>query len=187
MRHSLLAVLERNPVIASVKEEAGLGNALDAPCEVLFLLCGDVCSVPELIGRIHKAGKKVIVHVDLIGGLNQKEIAVDYLKKCGADGIISTRPALIRRAREVGLLSVLRIFAIDSRAVNNLSREQEAGMPDMIEVLPGVIPKVITKLDRALHIPVIAGGLIEEKADVVAALGAGAVCVSTSRGELWNI
>jgi glycerol uptake operon antiterminator len=186
MRHPLIAVLERNPVIASVKEETRLDAALAAPGEMIFLLCGDVCGIGALIERIHGAKKRAVVHVDLIVGLSQKEIAVDFLAQCGADGIISTRPALIRRARELSLLSVLRIFAIDSRAVDNLTREQNAALPDMVEVLPGVIPKVITRLTRSLHIPVIAGGLVEDKADVIAALGAGALCVSTTRAALWE-
>ena len=34
------------------------------------------------------------------------------------------------------MLTVLRVFAIDSKAVSNLGKETGMGMPDLIEVLP---------------------------------------------------
>lgn len=51
------------------------------------------------------------------------------------------------------------------------------GMPDLIEVLPGTIYKVIARLSRELPVPLIAGGLLADKADVTAALSAPAPCV----------
>ena len=35
--------------------------------------------------------------------------------------------------------------------------------PDMVEILPGVMPKVIKKLTAISPVPVIAGGLILDK------------------------
>ena len=128
-----------------------------------------------------------VVHADLVAGLAPREIAVDFLHRCGADGIISTRPMLLRRGRELGLLTVLRVFAIDSKAVSNLGRETEGGMPDVIEILPGTLCKVLRRLSRELPVPLIAGGLLSDKADVLAALGAGALCVSASDESLWAL
>ncbi len=75
---------------------------------------------------------------------------------------------------------MLRVFAIDSKAVSNLGRETEGGMPDVIEILPGTLCKVLRRLSRELPVPLLAGGLLSDKADVLAALGAGALCVSAS-------
>ncbi|NLU23904.1 MAG: glycerol-3-phosphate responsive antiterminator [Clostridiales bacterium] len=186
MRHQMLSILERNPVIASVKDVALLPAALSSPCEVLFLLCGDVCNIGQLVEQIHAAGKYVIVHADLVQGLSQKEIAADFLLQCKADGIISTRPNLIRRGRELSLLTVLRVFAIDSKAVSNLTKERDMALPDVVEVLPGILPRVIARISASLHIPVIAGGLVEEKEDIVSALSSGALCVSTTHEALWD-
>ena len=90
---------------------------------------------------------------------------------------------LLRRGRELGLLTVLRVFAIDSKAVSNLGRETEGGMPDVIEILPGTLCKVLHRLSRELPVPLIAGGLLSDKA----ALGAGALCVSASDESLWAL
>ena len=51
--------------------------------------------------------------------------------------------------------------------------------------MPGVIPKALRPFSRQ-EIPVIAGGLIETKQEVTAALFAGAIAVSTGKKELWN-
>ena len=55
----------------------------------------------------------------------------------------------------------------------------------MIEILPGVMPKVIKKICSQSRIPVIAGGLISDKEDIMAALGAGAVSISTTNQTVW--
>ena len=56
----------------------------------------------------------------------------------------------------------------------------------MIEIMPGVITKTISKFANS-SIPVIAGGLIETKEEVTAALSAGAIAVSTGKECLWYI
>ena len=57
----------------------------------------------------------------------------------------------------------------------------------MVEILPAVMPRVIARLRRELKVPLIAGGLLEEKADILAALSAGALCVSASDKRLWDM
>ncbi len=187
MAHPLIRVLERNPVIPALKSQQQVEQCTASPCEVAFLLCGDILNIADIIAQLHKAGKKAVVHADLVNGLAQREIAADFLHRCGADGVISTRPHLVRRGHELGMLAVLRVFAIDSKAVNNLKSEVETGSPDMIEVLPGAIPRVIARVCRDIKLPLIAGGLLEDKTDVLSALRAGAMCVSTSDGTLWEI
>ena len=187
MIHPLIDAMERQAVVPAVKDPSQLGECLSCSGSVVFVLCGDILNISELISRLHAAGKKAVVHADLVSGLASKEIAVDFLQRCGADGIISTRPHLVRRGRELGLLAVLRVFIIDSKAVSNLRRESEEARPDAIEVLPGAMPHVIERLSRDLRVPLIAGGLLTGKPDIMAALGAGARCVSTSDSELWDL
>lgn len=65
----LLELLDVGPVIASVKDEAGLSAALKSDVGVIFLLFGDVLNIGEMVGRAHAAGKAVFVHLDLVDGL----------------------------------------------------------------------------------------------------------------------
>ena len=187
MRHKLIDLLEQSPVLPAVKDEDALPRALRCESRVVFLLGGDLLSIRRWIDLTHEAGKQAAVHLDLVGGLAPREVAVDWLQQQGADGIISTRPHLIRRGRELGLLTVLRVFAIDSKAVGNLQKETEIVTPDVIEILPGTLPRVIERLSKKIPVPLIAGGLMTDKSDIVSALQAGALCASTSDEDLWEV
>ena len=92
MRHPMMSVLEQNPVLPAVKDAGRLEACLAQPAGVVFLLCGDILNIDRLIDRVHQAGKYAVVHADLVAGLAPREIAVDFLHRCGADDIISTRP-----------------------------------------------------------------------------------------------
>lgn len=178
-----------SPVIAAVKDMEQLEDCLTLEnIKVVFLLFGDVCSIPEIVARAKEGGRVVMIHTDLVGGLSSgKEIVVDFIRRnTAADGIISTKPNLIRRARELKLFSILRLFVIDSMALAGLDK-LEAVRPDFIEVLPGVMPKTIRRIAQTTRIPLLAGGLIKDKEDVMAALGAGAVAVSATSRDVWRM
>lgn len=192
MNQEFYDAVETNPVIAAVKNDAGLQAAVEMEeIQVIFVLYGDVCTIPEILERIKAAGKKAMVHIDLIAGLSAKEISVEFIaRQTRADGIITTKPALVRRAKELGIFAVLRFFVIDSLALKNIENlEMQCGTsrPDFIEVLPGVMPKVLGRIAKVSRIPMIAGGLITEKEDVIAALSVGAIAVSSTNQDVWNL
>ena len=139
--HPLAETLLDEPVIAAVKTDEALTAALASPCSAVFLLASTLLTVDGLVHRIHDAGKLAVVHIDLVDGLSSREIAVDSLNAlCHPDGIISTRPTLIRRARHRGLLTVQRAFILDSLSLTSLSGQLEQGKPDFVEILPGIMP-----------------------------------------------
>ena len=192
MNQEFYDAVEANPVIAAVKSDAGLQAAVEMEeIQVIFVLYGDVCTIPEILEKIKAAGKKAMVHIDLIAGLSAKEISVEFIaRQTRADRIITTKPALVRRAKELGIFAVLRFFVIDSLALKNIENlEMQCGTsrPDFIEVLPGVMPKVLGRIAKVSRIPMIAGGLITEKEDVIAALSAGAIAVSSTNQDVWNL
>lgn len=184
----LLELLADGPVIASVKDDAGLAAAVESDVAVVFLLYGDVLNISELVRRAHDAGKVVFVHLDLIEGLTSREISVDFVAKytC-ADGVLSTKVAITRRAKELGLVAIQRFFLLDSMAISNIEKHLAPDCSDLIEVLPGLMPKVIRRVCGVTNKPVITGGLITDKEDVTSALSAGAVAVSTTNPNVWSM
>ena len=99
------------------KDEDGLKECIRSDSSMVFILYGDVCSIARIVKTVRDAGKIAVVHLDLIQGLSPKEAALEYIRKATcADGIITTRPALIHRAKELGFFTVLRFFVIDSMA-----------------------------------------------------------------------
>lgn len=186
--HQIKEQLMENPVIAAVKEEQALEVALKSECEAVFLLSSTVMNVEERVTRIKEAGKVAVVHMDLVEGLSNREIAVDALTQlCHPHGIISTRPAQVRRARHLGLVTVQRAFILDSMSITSLQGQISVGKPDFIEILPGIMPRIITEITQQTQIPVIAGGLIKYKDEVLDAIKAGAVAVSTTCQAVWEM
>lgn len=47
------------------------------------------------------------------------------------------------------------------------------------------MPKIIKKLCSTVNVPIIAGGLISDKEDVMNALNAGAVAISVTNQRVW--
>lgn len=174
------------PIIAAIKDEDGLKRCLTSEIKIVFVLYGDICNIAEIVEQLKNAGKIVMVHIDLIHGLSSREISVNFLKNTTKmDGIISTKPSLIKQAKELGLFTIMRFFVIDSMAFENIEKQVEMVRPKMIEILPGVMPKVISKICKQSKLPLIAGGLISDKEDIVSALNAGAIAVSTTNQKVW--
>ena len=70
--------------------------------------------------------------------------------------------------------------------MDNISDQLFSASPDFMEIMPGVIGKIISRFSGGA-VPVIAGGLVESKSEVTEALSLGAIGVSTGKIELWSI
>lgn len=184
-KQRLIEIIEDTPVIMAVKDWEGIQRCIVQEAKVVFILFGDICNIAEIVKTVKDAGKIAMVHMDLISGLGNKEISVDFIRKTtDANGIISTKPAVIKRGKELGMFTVLRFFVLDSLALENVMK-QDGTNADMIEILPGIMPKVTKRVTQAISIPVICGGLISDREDIIGALNAGAVAVSTTNPKAW--
>lgn len=182
--NQLAELLLDAPIIAAVKNDDGLQKALSSNSAVIFLLYGTVCSIGGLAQRVKENGKQVFIHMDLIDGLASRDTAVDFIRQATpADGIISTRQNLIRRGRECGLTTIQRFFVHDSLAYENILRQSFDA--DLLDILPGTIPKTLRRISRSVRRPLIASGLLSDKEDIMNALAAGAIAVSATTPELW--
>ncbi|MGO5053107.1 glycerol-3-phosphate responsive antiterminator [Lachnospiraceae bacterium LCP25S3_G4] len=186
MDSKFYAAIEDSPVIAAVKDWDGLEKSLVSDLKVVFILFGDVCNIAEIVRKVKGADKIAMVHMDLIVGLSSKEISVDFIKNnTEADGIISTKLNIIKRAKDLAMYTVYRLFVIDSMALSSIQNQQNLIKADFVEILPGVMPRVISKICGVSPRPVIVGGLISEKIEVIEALEAGAISISTTNQEVW--
>ena len=176
-------ILSLNPIIAAVNSERLLEEASKSEIEVVFVLYGTILTIPGIVETLKEKGKTVIVHADLINGLSGKDIAVDYIAtRTRADGIISTRDNLVKRAKELGLVAGERSFIVDSMALENTRTTR----PDFLEVMPGLLNRVIRELS-GLGIPIVAGGLIRDKEEILSALNSGAIAISSTSPEIWKM
>ncbi|NLJ93872.1 MAG: glycerol-3-phosphate responsive antiterminator, partial [Clostridiaceae bacterium] len=170
--------LGRSPIIFSVKDEKALRKALASNYKILFFLYGDIVNIEAQVALAKEYDKFVFVHLDLINGISAHEAAVEFISKyTEADGVISTKPRLLRYAKEFNLATILRIFMLDSMAFENGIYNIQHCKPDSIEILPGIATKSFPLVREKSDLPLIAGGFIRTKEDVLAAIKAGASAV----------
>ena len=182
-----IELIRDNPVIAAVQNRELVEAALALGVKTIFLLGTDIFSAKVCVDIAKKAGSAIFLHMDLIDGLASSSRALDYVQSSmNPSGIISTRSALIKYAREQGLFCIQRFFMVDRASFDNAVRTTEKTRPSMVELMPGIIPSVIRRYSEAIQTPVIAGGLVTTRHEAIDALSAGAIGVSTSCQELWS-
>lgn len=181
-------IIEKNPVIIAIKNDKELEKSLSYDNQVVFMLYGDICTISEKVDRLKNSGKIVIVHEDLISGLSSDDICSEFIKKyTKADGIITTRPNNINKAKKLGLFAILRFFVMDSLSYKNINKTLNQCTPDIIDILPGVMPKILKRISEEVKVPIIAGGLISDKEDIIGALKAGCIGISTTDSNIWSV
>ena len=173
-------------IIAATRSDAEFISAIESNIEIIFDLDCDIMSLSKKLKKAHENGKRLFVHVDLASGIGKDQSGIIFLKKMGIDGVISTKVNIIKLAREAGLRTVQRFFIVDSKSVQTTIEAVRSSRPDMIEIMPATVGKVISRLCRELPIPIIAGGLIENETEAKTALDCGAAAVSTGQISLWN-
>jgi len=176
------------PVIAGIKNDEWLEACKKSDCEIVYILYGDICSIADIVKQVKDAGKAAIVHIDLINGLSSKDISVDFIRKyTKADGIISTKPNLIKRANQLGFFTIQRFFMIDAITYTNIKKHVNENNPDIVEVMPAGLVKMIGYVMDEIDKPLVASGLVLDEDDVMGALKAGAIAISTTNREIWEL
>jgi len=180
----------RQPVIPVIWD---LGRHADliARASTTFLQGGPLAEFERILERFHApelAGVALFAHIDLIAGLENSEAGLEYLATLGRlAGIVTVHHHLAKPARRLGLLSIVRLFVSDSRAVERGLAVAGKSHADAIEILPAVAAvKVAADLNQC-PLPRIAGGLCRTEADVREALASGCRAVTSTRPALWQL
>jgi glycerol uptake operon antiterminator len=183
---AFLRALESNPVVPAVRgPDSALEAALAGEHAAIFVLGGDIFKV---IGRVRSQSRRpqIYVNVDLVGGIAADASGLRFLAG-RVEGIISTHRHVIELSKASGLITIQRLFAIDSGAVERGLKLIRRAEPEFVEILPALAYlEIADRYSAVLDVPVLAGGLLKSPEDITAILEAGAVGVSTSHQGLWN-
>lgn len=181
-------LLESSPVIPAIKNETYLEEALHSDSEVVFVIMSNLLNIEKVVNRLKESGKKVFIHVDMIEGLSSSNYGVEYIvERTKPFGIITTKHSIVACANKMKIAVIQRFFILDSFSLEKTILHIQENKPTAVEILPGLMPKIIYILTNKTGKPIITGGLIDSKEDIVSALSAGACAVSTTSKELWNI
>ena len=178
---------DENPIIAATRSYEDFKCAINSSVSTVFILSCNLIDIDKYTDEAHANGKKLFIHIDFVDGISKDAAGVSYLATKKIDGIISTRSSVIKCASDKGIPCVQRFFMVDSRSVDTAIDAMRSSRPDMIEIMPAIAYKTITKIKNSTSVPIIAGGLVEKKDEIFAAISAGASGVSTADKNLWDI
>ena len=185
---ALTDILIENPVIAAVRNDGELEKAEKSPVRIVFVLYGSIISLPDICARLHAKDKLVFVHADMIEGLRGDMAGMEFIRRSAAPaGVVSTRPVLLKYARQLHMQTILRVFLLDSLSLQTGIKNIRETNPDAVEIMPGIACRLINEVEREIDVPVIAGGLITAKEQVLESLSDGALAISTSAAALWDL
>lgn len=180
--------VSENPVIAAVKDLENLDIALDSPCEIIFILTGNIFNLKEIATKVRLKNKGLYIHIDSIDGFSKDTWGLEYIiKNIYPDGIITEKDNLIKLSKSMGVFTIQRLIITDSKSFESAIESIKRSRPNVIEVLPGVMPKIIKKIIKNTHLPTISSGLISDEEDFKAIFDAGVIAISSSKKSIWNL
>lgn len=111
-------MISNNTIIPSIRKYKYFEKALSCQSEYVLLSEANIGNLQSLIGKCHQSGKKVLVHLELLGGFKPDQAGINLLKNYyKVDGVISSNLSALRYAKKEGLLTVYRVLLIDSRSL----------------------------------------------------------------------
>lgn len=184
----LSEMLVENPVIAAIRNDEDLEKVIKTSVQIVFVLYGSILNISDICRKLNAAHKTVFIHLDLIEGLKCDCAGMEFIKEnANPVGIITTKVNIIKHSRQYNLQAILRVFILDSLSLKTGIKNINETNPDATEVLPGVACKIIHGMQKQTSVPVIAGGLITQKKDIIDAISAGAIAISTTARDLWEM
>jgi glycerol uptake operon antiterminator len=174
-------------VLPAIRKIEDVEKMMSSNYEYLLILDTHVSRLKPIFRMFEANHKKLILHMDLVHGLKSDEYSTEYIcQEFKPYGLISTKGSVIQKARQKGVTSIQRMFLLDSSSIEKSLSLIERSNPDYIEVLPGIMPKVIKEIHSRTKKEVFAGGLIDTVEEVELAYKAGATTITTSNKELWK-
>lgn len=167
-------------------EEKSLSDA-----SLIFLQGGELAELSQMLDQLSRpalADIPVMLHIDLLAGLNSDDAGLRYLAGLKRiNGIITVRSHMVAAARRLNLSSILLVFLQDGRSVERGLHVVEQCRPDIVELVPGAAALDVARSFEAVSVPVIAGGLIRTPELVRSLLSVGCRAVSSSDTKLWRL
>jgi glycerol uptake operon antiterminator len=190
MRHKSIDPCFRRKIIPVVSSP-GPHRDLLSRASTVFLQGGSVRDLSRVLDDFREpqlADVSLFVHIDLLAGLENNDAGLEYL--AGFDrltGVVTVHHHLALPARRLGLLSVVRLFMTDSRAMDRALSIADKSHPDAIEILPAAAAPKVAADFASCRTPRIAGGLCRTEADVDEVLSSGCRAVTSTSPALWKL
>ena len=81
MKEIFAEKMKNNPIIAGVKDEKNLEDALNSDCEIIFLLCGSIFNLKDIVKKEDIPALAVAAFNDVCTGGNPRPTSVEDIAK----------------------------------------------------------------------------------------------------------
>lgn len=176
-------------IIPSVRNIRYLEQALELEEEwILLTNCVHIGNLSGVVQRCHKAGKKVIVNHEIVGGLGADKTAFALLKKMyHVDCVMGSSSIRLSMLKREGLPTIQRAVLSDWFSVEQILDSMKDSKADMIELRPAYYAiEFLEEFRKKKDCNYIAGGFIHTKQMADAVYQAGFAGLTTSCTELWG-
>ncbi|MFP3388859.1 glycerol-3-phosphate responsive antiterminator [Brevibacillus sp. SIMBA_040] len=181
------ARLAQTKLIASVKEAKHLEKAAEANLSAAVLSIGNIGVIKGYVDFFKSREIPVFLHLERIGGISYDREGIAFLAHyVKPDGIVTTRNTLVKLAKKQGLLTIQRLFLVDSDSLKSGLQSIQDTQPDAVELMPALLPEYIEEFRSMIDTPIIAGGLLRKREQMEVVLQHGATAVSVGSPSLWK-
>ena len=180
-QHPIVEIVKKQicvPVVSSMKR---MERFIDSNLKVCVLQDIHISLLEYMIKTLHDHNKLALVHIDMVHGISSDEHGTEFLcQRLRADGIISSKSRIIETTKKNKKIAIQRMFLIDSKSIERGIETLQKSQPDIVEVMPAIAYKIIPYINKSINIPIIGGGLLKNKEDIIEGLSAGCVAFTVS-------
>lgn len=181
-------MLNNQKIIPAIGNHQDMKRFLNSSLTYGLLMNFQLAQVPELVLMMKAHHKKVLIHSELIKGLSSDEYGAIYLiQSLKVDGIISSKPKVIEVCKKRGVIGILRFFLKDSISLEQSIEIAQKIEPHYLEILPALSVEIIPMIKEKIHTDILMGGLLQTKDQVCRCLSHGAIAVTTSNPNFWDM
>ena len=186
---NIIRELSKNPVIPCTNNFSDVMDARYDNIRVVLLYDLNIFDLMD-VAKNNQAEKKIIIlNIDTIKGLSADEYGIKFLKDyIGINMVTSASPKSINCLKKIDFPVMQSMFILDTKSFKKGIELVKAGKPDLIDIRPGILyPKASELLRESFDIPVICSGFINSQEELKKILDSGAIGITTSSHELWNL
>lgn len=182
-----MRALAEYPVMATLYGPKLMAHFLESRCAVGIVANLTLDRIPSVIRSIVLHEKIAFVNLDSCPGLAQDRAAVEFLRDLGADGIISTRVAMVQHANALEMASMQKLFITDRSTLHRSINAVRQSRPAFHQLMPWPAVPHLRRSEMTSFTPFIAGGFVSHPGQISEALTLGATGVSSSEHALWSL
>ena len=187
--NELLTILKKNPVIPCTNDLSIYQDEKYKKSSVILLYDFSIFDIRKFKLSVGESNKFTIFSIETMSGIANDDEGVRFLKDfLGIQAIESSSPRALSSAKKIGLITIQTIFTFDSKSIAKAVKMMQEIKPDFIDIRPGIsMLKFKTLFGSIEKKNIICSGLISSSEEIKLLIGNGAVAVTTSKNQLWDL